>query len=472
VESVAGSGKIARLGNRLAAPRLRKALVVAWVVAVIALGTWYYWDSLFWTPFNAFSRWDRPTPSYQFVDKGDVAAIMKTVDKGTSARGMATWFTGSWTADYTQYYRPVALFSLWLDRAAWGHRALPFRVHNLLLHLLNALLLALLVSRLARSFWPGAVAGLIWASYPPVMVAITWLAARCELLSAFFSLSALILVVSMKRDDRRRYMWPGALLLFLLALGSKEMSVTVPVLVGAWMLAWPNPPSRARRAAIAGSFVAVLAGFWAVRTLAMGTITSTTILPHQPFQVNVPLWWARFVAGAIMYPLYFRPWSGLGWLWLVTPGFYKLILYEVVFWGCAVLLWRTCRMPALAFVTWKGVTIIPIFVVIHFMAWSHYWYFPFMGSAALVGLAVWRVGAWAPSAGRWLGAKAGSLFEGFALLPGRKPLGDRQVPPAMSEGGVVSIEERAEGVGDPVGPGAVGRGACGRAAPRGRARGR
>jgi len=427
VTLAADTSRISRWRAWLRTRRGRHALAAVWALAVIGLAVWYYWYGFSW-PVDGFLQAERPTPKTgYFRDPGDVDAILESADKGDSLSGALTWFTETWTTAFTDYYRTVALASIWVDRTVWGRRSLPYRLHNVLLHILCTFLLAYLVTRLASSIWPGMLAGLIWACYPWTVGAVMWIAGRTDLLAAFFYLLALIMVVIMKRNDRRWYLWPASLLCFLLSLGSKEVAVTLPVLVSVWMVAWRDPPSWGRRLLIAASYWVVLVGFWAARSHALGTLTSDTIISDRLVKTGVHLWWARFMFKGVTDWFLYPPWLGSGWLMALTPTFYKFILYQTVFWGSAVLLWRTCRRPAVAAVVWKGVTVVPIFMALPYFVWTHYWYLPCMGTVALIALVVWQVCVALPSVAAWarrVAVERGLTLSDFSLRSGGEPASD------------------------------------------------
>jgi hypothetical protein len=203
--------------------------------------------------------------------------------------------------------------------------------------------------------------------------------------------------------------------------------VTLPVLVSVWRVVWSDPPSRRRRVLIAASVWIALAAFWAVRSHALGTLTSRTIVSDRLGQLGVHLWWARFMVKGVTDWFLYPPWLGSGWLMALTPTFYKFILYQTVFWGSALLLWRTCRRPAVAAVVWKGVTVVPIFMALPYFVWSHYWYLPCMGTVTLIALVVWRVCVGLPAAAgrvRRVAVERGLTLSEFSLRSGGRAASD------------------------------------------------
>jgi Tfp pilus assembly protein PilF len=129
--------------------------------------------------------------------------------------------------------RPLTLISLMVDIQFFEHKKYGFHVTNLILHGLNSVLvfvIFLIISK-EKYFLPAALAGLIFALHPLQAEAVNIASFRADLLVTFFYLAALAFFV--KSYDLGK---PGAVMLqfisafcFLLAMFSKEMSVTLPI---------------------------------------------------------------------------------------------------------------------------------------------------------------------------------------------------------------------------------------------------
>jgi len=138
--------------------------------------------------------------------------------------------------------RPLLNLSLAVNRLATGTSPLGFRVVNIALHCVNALLLMTLARRLlARPAVPAAVrewageiafvAALLWAVHPLGTGAVTYVVQRAESLGAFMILATVLLaVISMLAADAGRPTWtlPLVALLSALAGTAKETSVVIP----------------------------------------------------------------------------------------------------------------------------------------------------------------------------------------------------------------------------------------------------
>ncbi len=144
----------------------------------------------------------------------------------------------------TQQYYPVLHSAFWIEHRLWGDSTLGYHLLNVLLHATSCCLLAVVLRRL-WSARPGSApagaewaAALLFAAHPVCVESVAWISEQKNTLSLAFYLLAGAAYLDF--SERRR---PGAyvlaLLLFLLALGTKSVTATLPaaLLVVLW---WRN----------------------------------------------------------------------------------------------------------------------------------------------------------------------------------------------------------------------------------------
>lgn len=135
-----------------------------------------------------------------------------------------------------ELYIPLTFLSYQGDRIIGGG-FVPQVTHsiNLLLHILNALLVAWVLGRLVRDRRAGVIAGMLFAVHPLNAEAVAWASARKDLLSAFFFLLSWGFYLTMRDRDTKRRMsaqWYGLSLgAFFLALLAKIVAVTLPLVL-------------------------------------------------------------------------------------------------------------------------------------------------------------------------------------------------------------------------------------------------
>jgi tetratricopeptide (TPR) repeat protein len=122
-----------------------------------------------------------------------------------------------------QYY-PLLHSAFWLQHKLWGDSTLGYHLVNILLHFLAALMVAIILRRMAI---PGAwLAAAIFALHPVHVESVAWITELKNTLSAVFYLSAVMLYLRFD-ESRRRTLYLGALGLFALAMLSKTVTGTL-----------------------------------------------------------------------------------------------------------------------------------------------------------------------------------------------------------------------------------------------------
>lgn len=125
--------------------------------------------------------------------------------------------------------RPFMPVSLALDYKAWGLNPAGYRLTNIILHILNSILVYTLAVRVL-SGWGPLMASLLFALHPIHIEPVVGVTFREDLLVTFFYLSSLLLYMRFTEDPNKRYYFLSVFS-FLLALFSKEMAVTLPVIL-------------------------------------------------------------------------------------------------------------------------------------------------------------------------------------------------------------------------------------------------
>jgi hypothetical protein len=152
-------------------------------------------------------------------------------------------------------YRPVAYLTFALNYYFFGFDPPSFHAFNLLIHVVNALLVFEVLRRISNLGFPGApatahytfsfLAAAFWSLSPLQTQSVTYIVQRMNLLAAFFGLLCIRSYLSWREASPNRVWWGlGAAICALLALGSKENAVVLPLLVLA--LEWCFSPKNSR----------------------------------------------------------------------------------------------------------------------------------------------------------------------------------------------------------------------------------
>ncbi|MBX9689331.1 MAG: hypothetical protein K2X27_21660 [Candidatus Obscuribacterales bacterium] len=198
-------------------------------------------------------------------------------------------FYGNWAnSPIMKSYRPLVSLSILTDFAVWGANSWGYHLSNLLLYWGSCVLVGLISMELtgmrgnklgaAASFW----AALLFAVYPLHLEASAWIIGRVDLLCTLFYLTS-IFAYFRYRLLREKFYFKLSLLAFLAALLSKEMAVTLPIVIAAAELLlapfWDDKSApelskqkRSQRITAVLSYWYLLGLFATWRTFCLGTL--------------------------------------------------------------------------------------------------------------------------------------------------------------------------------------------------------
>lgn len=219
-------------------------------------------------------------------------------------------------------YRPIRTTTFALDYFFWQDDPVGYHLTNLLLHTGNVVLVYCLVllligvarpDRQSMDSMPAPLSGytcapevmlpfltaLFFAAHPVHAEAITFVKNRSELLAGLFFLSSLLIFVryisptaargagqnGTRSFIRRGLDLPAALVCFVLALGSKEMAITLPSVLILYAICFLPGPARWKA-------ILKTIPFWGVAGLFLGmryvvfdaTASSVATFPDSPWQ--------------------------------------------------------------------------------------------------------------------------------------------------------------------------------------------
>ena len=287
---------------------------------------------------------------------------------------LATLLTRRALTDY--YYRPLVDLSYGVDFLIWGWNPFGFRLTNLILHLANVLLVFQVAATLLRSRSQALLAAALFGVLPIHETSLFWIPGRSDVLCTTFVLGSIGFLLSYLESSRASAL-ALSLAAFVLALLSKEMAFSLPLL--AFAVAWwhGRSPGRALRTSL--PYVAVAAAMIAVRWWAFGN----NLLGDQGWHGNVaPTHLLKNLAsylGLLIVPLGHyqieRLLSGQPLLFMVLAlaalGVATLALWKA----------RAERRALVLSALWVGITLLPVIRLMY--RW--YLYLPSVGFAIALG---------------------------------------------------------------------------------------
>ena len=183
-------------------------------------------------------------------------------------------FTGNWAgSDIMKSYRPLVSLSFFTDAWLFGANSVGFHWTNIILFLLCCIFTTLVSLELTGLYGnrlgavPAIWAGFLFALYPLHPESVAWAIGRVDLLCALFYLASLWSYMRFRLLGERAYLL-GALICFWLSFISKEMAVTLPLVIS-WaelLLYGKNSIARPQTFRQRGFFVL---SFW----LVLGVLT-------------------------------------------------------------------------------------------------------------------------------------------------------------------------------------------------------
>lgn len=212
--------------------------------------------------------------------------------------------------------RPVLYATFFVDRSLYGLNPVGYHLLNLMLHLGSGLLLYRILTRAVRDefssvpFW----ISLLFLIHPIATETVTYISGRASGLMTFFYLLAFFLYIKASEEFRIalpcRYYLSGAVIFFLLAIGSKETAVTLPII----LLLWDAVICRLKGPALRAAILLRHSPFWVGLLLAAAWAWSHpryTALAEFSFTIR-PLWdhlLSELHAAAYALLLLFSPWN-------------------------------------------------------------------------------------------------------------------------------------------------------------------
>lgn len=217
--------------------------------------------------------------SHQFVNWDDPNYIVNNpmVTSGLSWKGVA-WAFGSFHASN---WHPLTWISHMLDVSLFGAHPAALLLLNLAWHLLDTVLVFILFEKLGASRFAAFLMALFFGMHPLRVESVAWASERKDLLCAFFFLAAWIAYLRyVRRPSVGSY--TGTTLLFVLALLSKPMAVTwpiIPLIHDFW--SYKRPVSRKRRLLekVPWIVLALISGVITVQAQAEQALNSLAVLP-------------------------------------------------------------------------------------------------------------------------------------------------------------------------------------------------
>lgn len=302
----------------------------------------------------------------------------------------------------TQWYRPLQAIQFFLQYQLFGGDANVYHYVNMTFHVLNVLLLYAIVLRLSQRWLIGLGCAFFYATFSVYPSGVNWVGIVDPLNTIFYLLSVWFWLVYLRRPRWQYYAL--AFFAFVLALLSKQISITVPPLL--FMIEWwsTRQPfdllSAVRRYAL---FVAAAVGFSLLQYLTQSTHTFASVFGWQ-FGASMAYILLQYLV------LVFFPWG----------SFPSIDLNQVQVGAAVTYAWVAVAVLAYAYVTWRmrsrallvlaAFTLMNLLPVLPFpFIENRYLYLPIAAAALVLALLLYQ-------ARRTVGTRAGFALASAVIL--------------------------------------------------------
>ena len=268
-------------------------------------------------------------------------------------------------------FRPLLLVSYALNHALGDYDVQGYRLLNILLHAINACL----VAWLTRLLFPGQrsaalIAGLLFVVHPLATEPVNYISSRSESLAATFYLLTVSLFARARQGDSSRLTY-AAWVAFEFGLLTKMTVVTAPVVLLLYEFLFPTTGSRTERGfRLRPGIVRRQLPFWIILLIHFGVVTLNTYLPrslgHPVRAGSAQLLTQLKAVGYYLYLAVFPAHLNVEHQFAVQQQVSGLVLVSLALvLSGGWLLWRTYHRPGRNSVTlfglgWAAIAMVPV----------------------------------------------------------------------------------------------------------------
>ena len=293
-------------------------------------------------------------------------------------------------------YRPLVTLSYFIDYSLWGANPGGFHLTNLLLQTANTLLFYLFLKRVTKSNTLACFSTLLFTAHPILTETVNSISYREDLLTALFFLIAFILYLKINKPffNKSKFLlyYLGSLFSYLLALFSKEMAITFPILLILFDIFYL--PSGKPLQAFIKKLKGIYIGYFSVTAFYL--FIQFVVFRHVYIKLDQTRQ-SLFVMIKVLasyLKLLFLPFN-LNADYVVPPitaGIISFIISVLLVTTVIIITIRLCKnnKQYWFFISWFFITLLPVSNIIpigNIMA-ERYLYIPIMGFSGIIGILV------------------------------------------------------------------------------------
>lgn len=230
------------------------------------------------------------TAMFEYVYCDDDKFVINVYDYNKELSNIITSFQQTLTSG-SAYYRPVLISSFIIDANLGGLDPAMYRVTNIILHLLGSILVFFTLLKLKYEEFPSFLLTLLFVVHPMLTPAVSWISGRNDSMITIFLLLSFIMMINFieKKDGKKWIYYSLHLLMFLIALFTKEIAAFFPFVAYLYMLLIKKENYLSKNNIILGTGWLVTGLIWfAMRSAAMEHTNTPDTIGWDAVVLNYP----------------------------------------------------------------------------------------------------------------------------------------------------------------------------------------
>lgn len=171
-------------------------------------------------------------------------------------------------------YRPITAASYAFDYHFYRLNTFGYHLENVLFHGINAILIFILLQLILGDIFVSFLSSVFFICHPVQTEVVAWISGRASVLFLLFYLASFISYVLYDRRNKKIF-FALSLILFFKSLFSKEMAVSLPVLLTIYEIHFGMKESLKRKAMKLAPYFVLAAFFVIVRFLVINRVSQT-----------------------------------------------------------------------------------------------------------------------------------------------------------------------------------------------------
>ncbi len=285
-------------------------------------------------------------------------------------------------------YRPLTELFYYMQIRLFYNQPIGYHLVSLLLHIISALLFYRVLQALTSDVRIAMLATLLWSLHPAIVDIVSWICVQGDQLCAIFYLLSLLYFIRFYRGQGIGQLL-ASLGFMLLSILSKEMGLTIPFMVAAYLLFTdPRNWGLKRLASIRfyisiSPYFALFILYWVLRMEVFGGAGGYPLKLGAYILQNLYKYWEWFFSlGPIPAIIYEQ--ALIHWILFIVPFILVLLLLPPTGFGLRLRYIHDTQTTNLVkfFYGWIFVALIPVYTIIK----NTNNYIPLMGFISLVSI--------------------------------------------------------------------------------------